>query len=201
LTNNYSDISSYDTAVLTIEEAGGQELVLHLAGLGLGEDLPEPECLVAGAGDDGRAVGAHREVEHAHGVAGEDDHLLHGGVLPDVDLVEGVAVRADQLVHVFGEEEVADLRAGVDRVDLRRVAGVPEADHPVRGATAGGEQPVLVRRPRDRLDRGLVLLELDEGVLGVQVPDEELVVVAAGGELLVVVGPLQATDLLLVRWG
>ena len=43
-------------------------------------------------------------------------NLLHCGVLPDYDLVERVAMSADDLIHIFGEHKVADLRPGVDAV-------------------------------------------------------------------------------------
>lgn len=43
-----------------------------------------------------------------------------------------------------------------------------------------------------------MLVELDHRLIAVQVPNHELVVVAARCELLVIEGPLQPTDLLLV---
>ena len=64
-------------------------------GAGLGEDVPEAQCLVAGAGDDGLAVGRHGEVEHPVGVAGQLGHLHERRVLPHQDLVLRVAVCGD----------------------------------------------------------------------------------------------------------
>ena len=67
----------------------------YLLGAGLGEDVPEAQCLVAGAGDDGLAVGRHGEVEHAVRVPGQLGHLHQRRVLPHQDLVLRVAVRRD----------------------------------------------------------------------------------------------------------
>ena len=55
-----------------------------------------------------------------------------------------------------------------------------------------------MRAPGDRLHGRLVVRVLQNGLLRVHVPDVELVVVAAASQLLVVVAPLHATDLLLV---
>ena len=57
---------------------------------------------------------------------------------------------------------------------------------------------MLVRGPRDGLDGCLVLVEFQNGLVGLQGPHAELVVVAARGQLLLVEGPLQAADLLAV---
>ena len=55
-------------------------------------------------------------------------------------------------------------------------------------AAATRQQPVLVRRPRDRLDSGGVLVEAEHGARRVRRPDVQLVVVAARRELLPVAG-------------
>lgn len=44
----------------------------------------------------------------------ECGNFLHLGVLPDIDLVEGVSMGADQLVYGLSEDEVADLRTCID---------------------------------------------------------------------------------------
>jgi hypothetical protein len=54
-------------------------------------------------------VWRHCQVQHPHGVPRQHGHLLHGWVPPHDDLVLAVAVRADQLVHVLGPGQVADL--------------------------------------------------------------------------------------------
>ena len=65
----------------------------HLLAARLGEDVPEAERLVAGARDDGLAVGRHGQVQHAVRVAGELGHLAQRRVPPHQDLVLAVAVR------------------------------------------------------------------------------------------------------------
>ena len=62
--------------------------------------------------------------------------------------------------------------------------------------TSAGKESVVVRRPRDRLDSGDVLGKGVDGVQRLQVPHEQLVVVAAGGEVLVVGGPLKTAHFL-----
>ena len=49
--------------------------------------------------------------------------------------------------------------------------------------------------PRDGLHGGVVVAELDDRRRGVEVPDVELVVVAAAGDLPVVRGPLETAHL------
>ena len=87
------------------------------------------------------------------------------------------------------------LAAGVDALQRLAGGGAPEADAAVGGAAAADQQAVLVRRPRDGLDGGLVLREAQHRLRAVLVPHKELVVVAAAGELAVVGGPAQAADL------
>jgi len=100
---------SDDTPVVHVTKARGALLLL--------EGIPEAESLVTGAGDDDLAVGAHGEVEHSVGVAGQRDDLLHAGVLPDDDLVLAVTVCGDNLVAVLGPSKVAHLTSGVQAVD------------------------------------------------------------------------------------
>mmetsp|Transcript_2387 Transcript_2387/g.8793 ORF Transcript_2387/g.8793 Transcript_2387/m.8793 type:complete len:246 (-) Transcript_2387:411-1148(-) len=76
--------------------------------------------------------------------------------------------------------------------------GVPEAHASIRSPSARGEQPVLMRRPRDGFDGSLVLRVSQHRVGARGVPDEEVVVVAAARELAVVVRPLEAANLALM---
>jgi len=63
-------------------------------------------------------------------------------------------------------------------------------------AAPGGQEVVLPRAPRERLD-GSVVVRLCEswGAEGARVPDADEVVVAARGELGAVGAPLEAADL------
>lgn len=87
------------------------------------------------------------------------------------------------------------LAARVDALQRLPRGGVPEADAAVGGAAAADQQAVLVRRPGDGLDRGLVLAEAQHRLRRLLVPHQQLVVVAAAGQLAVVGGPAQAADL------
>ncbi len=117
----------------------------------LGEDAPKTERLVASAGHDRLSAGRHGEVQDAERVASQLGHLDKARVLPEQNLVLGVAVGADELGRVLGPGEVADLGPGVDA--LHGLAGerVPEADATVRGAAARGQEAVVVRRPGNGL--------------------------------------------------
>lgn len=76
---------------------------------------------------------------------------------------------------------------------------IPELDRSVLRATASGQEALLVRAPSDRLDSCLVLVELSKGLRGAaSAPQDQLVVVAAGSELLIVERPFEATYLLTV---
>lgn len=86
--------------------------------------------------------------------------------------------------------QVADLRAGVHT--LQRLPGqrVPETNAAICRAPAAGQQTVLMRRPRDGLDCGDVIRVSLYWVDASHVPHEQLVVVTAGGQVLVIWGPL-----------
>mmetsp|Transcript_29692 Transcript_29692/g.90301 ORF Transcript_29692/g.90301 Transcript_29692/m.90301 type:complete len:318 (+) Transcript_29692:433-1386(+) len=179
---------------------------LLLGRLAAREDLPEAERLVGRGGDDGGAVGRLRHVEHARGVPRQLGHLDHRRVLPQDELVVRVAVRRDELAVVLRPLKRANLRVRVDRVEARARRRVPEANHPVGGASARGEQVPLPRAPREGLDGGAVLVESQQRLVahsvgggGVPVvPHVEDVVVAARGELRARGGPLEPADLLRV---
>ncbi|KAG5461241.1 MAG: hypothetical protein BJ554DRAFT_6597, partial [Olpidium bornovanus] len=171
--------------------------------------LPKPQGLVAGAGDDRLPVGAHREVEHARAVAGQRRDLGHFLRFPHDNLVLGVPVRGHQFVAVLGPGQKGKRRQGNPREThlTARVVGrqsgadrrVPQAYVLVGGPAAAGEDALLVRAPGDGLHRGGVLVEQVERVRADAVPHDELVVVAARGQLVVGHVPLQPADLLAVR--
>ena len=165
----------------------------------LGEDVPEAERLVAGAGDNGLAVGTHGQVEDPVAVAGELGELGHGRILPDEYLILRVAVRGDELVRVLRPGEVAHLRARVHGLQVLPGERVPEPDASVGRAAARRQQARLVRRPRYGLHRrDVIVVRLDGRVTPVHVPHEQFVVVAARRQQQMVRRPLQTTHLLLV---
>ena len=64
---------------------------------------------------------------------------LHGGILPDDDLVVDVAVAGDQLPVLPGPDQTAHLGLGVGAAQHLPVARVPDLDGSVRGASSTGQ--------------------------------------------------------------
>ena len=83
----------------------------------------------------------------------------------------------------------------VDGIQWRSCGSVPESDALVSSATARSNQPMLVGRPGQGFDCGLVIRESDHWGGVVQPPDVELIVVAARGQLSIIRRPLQSADL------
>ena len=76
---------------------------------------------------------------------------------------------------------------------------IPKANAAVGGASARAHHAVLVRRPGNGLDRRLVLAEAHVRLrVVVARPDEQLIIVAATGQLRLVGRPFEAANLLLV---
>lgn len=73
-----------------------------------------------------------------------------GGGVPQSDMFLAFWINSQAFDRVL-----TCLRAGVDGGERGAGGGVPEADVAVGGATAAGQQPVLMRAPRYRLDRCL----------------------------------------------
>ncbi len=72
---------------------------------------------------------------------------------------------------------------------------VPEADATICCSTSRCKQAVLVGGPCNGLHSCIVVAELDDRRCGVQIPDVQLVVIAAAGNLSVIWRPFQATHL------
>jgi len=72
---------------------------------------------------------------------------------------------------------------------------VPEADAAISCSPARCKQAVLVGRPCNGLHSCVVVAEFNDRRCGVQVPDVQLVVIAAAGNLSVIWRPFQATHL------
>lgn len=126
-------------------------------------------------------------------------YLLHCGILPHNDLVQRVAVRAHQLVVRLREDEVADLRPRVDAIQRIQIDRVPESNALVCRAAASREEASVQWRPVDCLHSCLMLGEFHQRLSTGRRPDEQLIVVASGGELVLVVQtPSESTDLLTV---
>jgi hypothetical protein len=81
----------------------------------------------------------------------------------------------------FGEHQIANLRTCVHIIYWRKAVSVPETNASVRGTTSSGQEAVLIGVPSDSFDGCLVLTELCLSILGMHVPDHELVIVSATG--------------------
>eukprot|EP00327_Prymnesium_parvum_P027875 CAMPEP_0195589588 /NCGR_PEP_ID=MMETSP0814-20130614/33711_1 /TAXON_ID=97485 /ORGANISM="Prymnesium parvum, Strain Texoma1" /LENGTH=203 /DNA_ID=CAMNT_0040728615 /DNA_START=317 /DNA_END=929 /DNA_ORIENTATION=+ len=124
-----------------------------------GENVPESKRLVSSSCHDSLSIRRHRKVQHAQCMPCKRSNLAHRGVAPHNDLVLRVAVSGHQLVDVLRPAQVAHLAPRVNAVERASSLRVPEANTPVCSAAPRGEQPVLMRRPRNCLHSRGVLIE------------------------------------------
>lgn len=66
----------------------------------------------------------------------EGGNFIHFGVLPDIDLIMGVSMCADDLVDCLAKHKVADLRTDIHSLHRGSSEGVSESDRPVRRASS-----------------------------------------------------------------
>lgn len=120
------------------------------------EKAPELEVFVTTDRSQRGAVGTHAAAEDAS-IVGRDDlaGLLERGVVEERDVIG----REPVCGHDFhpgaagvSPVERQDLRLGLDGIHPGPRGGVPEVDGLVSGATAAGEQRLLVRAPQKGLD-------------------------------------------------
>lgn len=90
--------------------------------------------------------------------------------------------RPHQLVGVLGPGQVADLGARVCALERLTRQRVPEAQAAVGGPAPRRQQPVLVRRPGDGLDRRQVVAVLLHGQEAGAVPHQQLDEVSERGQ-------------------
>ena len=95
-------------------------------------------------------------------MSSQSRHSFHARVFPYVDLVLTVAVSGHEFIHVLGEHQVAYLTASLNGLERLELEGIPELDRSVLSSSARGEQALLMRRPGDCLDCGLMLTKLLE---------------------------------------
>jgi len=132
-------------------------------------------------------------------VARQLGQLQHRRVLPDKNLILRVTMRAYQLIGMLRPRQVAHLRARIHRLQILSSQSIPEANTPIRSASARGQQAVLVWRPRDRLHSGnMVVVSLYRRVAAIHIPHEQLIIVASRCQEHMVRRPFQATHFLLV---
>lgn len=126
--------------------------------------VPKTQCLVPSTSNYRLAVRRNSQVEDTEGVAGQSCQLRHRRVTPYDYLVLTVAVSANDLVHIFRPDQVANLTASIYTVQSGVRGGIPEADAAIGGSTSGGKKPVLVWGPGNCLDSGSMLCELEHGL-------------------------------------
>mmetsp|Transcript_87755 Transcript_87755/g.246588 ORF Transcript_87755/g.246588 Transcript_87755/m.246588 type:complete len:300 (-) Transcript_87755:643-1542(-) len=149
-----------------------------------GEDLPEPQGLVSGRRAYQRPVGALREVQQTSDMTLEVCCFHERWVLPQGQVVPGVAMRGDELALLWAApSDAGNLALSVGRHKKAPAESVPKADLAVRGAAAGGEHTALPGAPPQRLHRRAVLSQRVQRCARCDaLPDANRVVVPAGGQ-------------------
>ena len=172
-------------------------LVEHSSAQGW-EEVPESESLISSSGHYILSTRTHGEVKDSVRVACQGLHFLHGGIFPQDNLVEGVSMRAYDLVSCLREHQVAYLRSCINGMQRLEGVSVPESNVTISCSSTSGQKTVLMGWPADGLDSCCVLMELNNGLVGSQIPYHQFVVIATRRQLLVVERPLKAADFLLV---
>ena len=102
---------------------------------------------------------------------------------------------AHQFTRMFGPRQVADLRAGVDALQRSTCYRIPEPNAAVGSSSATRQESVLMGRPGDRLHGRHVFRIREHGLTASRIPDVQLVVIAAGSQMLMIRWPFQTTNL------
>lgn len=91
------------------------------------------------------------------------------------------------------------MRTSLNRFRILQLDRVPKLDRSVLSAATSREQTLLMRRPRDRFDCSLVLVEFSQWLRAASgTPKHKLIIIATGCQLLVIPTPFKATDFLTV---
>lgn len=165
----------------------------------LWEHFPEAKSLITCSSDYCLSIRAHCEVENPERMSCEGLDLLHGWIFPNNHSVVWITMCADQLFGRFTKHQVANLRAGVDRLYFFANLSVPKLDAPVSSTTTWAEKTRLVRTPSNCFDSGFMRWKLEERhirsilVFG---PHHKFVVISTWSKVLVIKRPLETADLL-----
>ena len=92
--------------------------------------------------------------------------------------------------------EKTDLRSGIDLTEERSGEGIPESNFHIRRSTTARKNPMLMRIPRDSLDRSDMLRKAIHGRFAHFIPNEKLVVVPTTRELILLNVPLESAHFL-----
>mmetsp|Transcript_74084 Transcript_74084/g.160255 ORF Transcript_74084/g.160255 Transcript_74084/m.160255 type:complete len:218 (-) Transcript_74084:993-1646(-) len=165
-------------------------------GIGAAKNLPEAQCLVARTRHYGPPIWRHCEMKHPGSVTEQCSYPCHPRVLPENDFVARVPMRAEDHILVLRPHHVAHLRARGEAVQCSASRGVPRPDALVHRTAARCKEASLMWRPCQGLHCGLMLAELHLCCRRPQRPDADAALVTPGGQLLLVLGPSEAADLL-----
>ena len=127
-------------------------------------------------------------------MACQSGQLFHCWVLPYIYLILWIPVSADKFVHIFGEDQVANLTACVNWLQRFKFQCVPELNGAVLRASTGCEEAMFVGWPRNCFHCCLVLAEACKRLWWtLRIPNKKLVVIASRSKLLLIMWPFQAT--------
>jgi hypothetical protein len=145
----------------------------------LGEDVPKTQCLIPRTCYYCSPIRVHREIKNTECMACQCLYFLHLRHSPYIYLVEGVPVSAYKLVNSFREHQIANLGTHIKAFCLLPRDRVPKPYGPVRCATPGNQQSMLVRRPSECLHCRCVLHKTCGWVGRVETPNVETVIISS----------------------
>ena len=111
-------------------------------------------------------------------MACKSGYFLHAGIPPTYNLVKTVSVGADELIYIFTEHQIADLGPCINAINLCQGLQIPKSDTSVSGTTTTSKNIVLMRRPGNGLDSGVMLGESGDFTLVLETPDKKFIVIA-----------------------
>ena len=121
-------------------------------------------------------------------------NFFHGWVLPNIDLVEWIAMCWYNLVSCLRKNEIADLGTGVDIVNRLESMCVPKSNAFISSTTTCRKKTGLIWIPSNCFNCSLMLTEFGLGLIWWKVPDHKFVVVSTTGKLSSIEWPFKAAD-------
>lgn len=108
---------------------------------------------------------------------------------------------AYKLIHVLWIGKVADLAPCINPVKWLASQSIPKAYTTVSGTTTTAHHAMLMWWPCYSLDGCLMLVKFHKWLTShLMVPDQQLIIIASRGKLLLVGTPLEATNLLFMSF-
>ena len=93
-------------------------------------------------------------------VSDQSGHSLQFGVAPYIDLIERIAMCANQLVHIFAKGQIANLRTCIFLSYDLTCQHITQTKGPIGCSSTSSKQSMLLRRPRKRFNSCAVVVEL-----------------------------------------